>query len=607
MSLALSEVLLEGYLLEDLEGRGLVRVQTSVDGAVITLGHPLYAEVLLSELSPLRSRRLRGDLVRAIESVPRPSAHDVIRSALWRLELGEPTEEAELLVAARLARAATGPTAELLARAAAAGGAAEAVVTLAEIVLLQGRVAEADRLLDDVDATPRSTPLPEDLRQRVASTRAVGRTRLGEIQEAAALVAGPQIGTSSLQMQALHAQTLMLDGDIDRSTALAGPVFHDAGADASARALAGFVLVACAGFAGDHAPTASWLRAELSRADASRAEAPFDVATLEVTAAIAAANAGHLDDADVIARRMKQSAMTADEDWLRPRAAAALGAIALVRGQVRTATRHLRIAVSSVNEFDGRSLRYGVSYLARAAALAGLATEARAAMSDVPPEAPRFPVLRTDWEMAEAAVLAAEGAWTGAAKVALAAAREAATRGAWRSAIAASYDAVRYTGDRDAAEIVAAAAGQLRTPLPVALARHAQARIASDGPALRTASEELAAVGAILFAAEARYASARAYREVGRPDDAVREQARALELHARCENADIAWIASFPATNLTTRERQVALLAAAGQQDRDIAIQLGISPRTVQVHLLRAYHKLGINSRRELPGALAPS
>ena len=607
MSLALSDVLLDGALLEALEGRRRVRVQTSIDGAVITLGHPLYADVLLSELPPLRSRRLRLDLVRAIGSLPRPNAHEVVRSALWRLELGAPIEEAELLAAARLARGATGPTAELLARAAAKGGSPEALVTLAEIVLMLGRVAEADRLLDDVDATARATSLAEGLRQRVASTRALGRTRLGEIREAAALVAGPQVGTSSLQMQALHAQILMLDGDIDRSAALAGSVFGDTHADVSAKALAGFVLVACAGYAGDYTPTRSWLQAELARADVIRAQAPYDVATLEATAAINAAKAGHLNDAEIIARRMHQSAMNADDEWLRPRAAAALGAIALMRGQVRAATRHFRITVSSINDFDGRFLRYGLSCLARAAALAGLAGEARAALSDVPPEAPSFPVIRTDWEMAEAAVLAAEGAWTKAARVALAAAREAATRGAWRSAIAASYDAVRYTGDRDAAEIVIAAADQLRTPMPMALARHARARIMSDGAALRQASEELAALGAILYAAEASYASARAYREAGRPDEAVREQARALGLHARCENADIAWIASFPTTNLTTRERQVALLAATGQHDQGIAVRLGISPRTVQVHLLRAYHKLGINSRRELPGALNPS
>ncbi|GAB2928672.1 LuxR family transcriptional regulator [Rhodococcus aerolatus] len=606
VTLPVGEALLDVDLLEALEGRGLVRVQTSIDGPVITMAHPLHAEVLLSELPPLRSRRLRRDLVRAIGSVRGPSAAEVVRSALWRLELDEPVDEAELLAAARSARATAGPTAELLARAAADGGSAEATVTLAEIVLMRGRIAEADRLLDDLAATARPTPLPEALAQRVAATRALGRTRLGEIQEAAALVAGPHVPAGSLHMQALHAQALMLDGDLDRSTALAGPVFHDPGADAAAKTLAAFVLVASAGYAGERAPSEEWLQAELAHADTLRAAAPYDVATLEATAALAAARAGRLHDAEVIAGRMHRSAMAAGDEWLHPRVAAASGAIALQRGQVRTATRHFRIMVSSSNDFDGRFLRYSLSFLARAAALAGLADEARAALADVPPEAPSFPVLQTDWDMAEAAVLAAGGAWTAAARVALTAARVAAARGAWRLALAAAHDAVRYTGDPGAAEIVVAAADQLRAPLPAALARHAHARTTNDGPALRQAGEDLAAVGAVLHAAEARYAAARAFRDAGRPDEAVREQAHALALHARCENADIAWVASFPATDLTPRERQVALLAAGGRQDQHIATQLGISPRTVQVHLHRAYHKLGITNRRQLPGALTP-
>ena len=608
MSLALSDLLLDRVLLEALEERGLVQVQSGTEGEGIALGHPLHAEVLLSELSALRSRRLRLDLVRAIGSSPNPSPHEVVRSAVWRLELGEPIEEAELVRAARLARtrAVTGVTAELLARAAARTGSAESTVSLAEIVLMQGRVVEAEHLLDRVTATSGTTQLPDEMLERIATARAVGRTRLGETERAAALVAGEEGEPRSPLMLALHAQAMMLEGDLDQSVALAGPVFSDGEADVAARTVAGFVLVACAGFTGDYEPTRVWLQTELARADTVRARAPYDVSTLEVTAAIAAATSGHLDEAHVIAQRMRHNAMTADDEWQRPRAAAALGVVALMRGQVRTATKHLRISIPTVQEFDGRSLRFAISYLARAAAVAGLPSEARAAMSDVPREAPLFPVLQTDWETAEAAVLAAEGSWAEAAQVALVAAQQASARGAWKSAINAAHGAVRYTGNRDAAEIVLAAADQLQTPMAAAFARHAQGLVAGDGATLGEAGDELATIGALLHAAEAHYAAARAYRAGGRPQEAVREEARAQALHAQCENADISWIASFPATNLTTRERQVAVLAATGQPDLTIAVQLGISARTVQVHLLRAYQKLGINSRRDLPAALAP-
>jgi DNA-binding CsgD family transcriptional regulator len=51
---------------------------------------------------------------------------------------------------------------------------------------------------------------------------------------------------------------------------------------------------------------------------------------------------------------------------------------------------------------------------------------------------------------------------------------------------------------------------------------------------------------------------------------------------------------------LTGRERDVAGLAAVQCTDREIAIRLGMSVRTVGTHLGRVYAKLGITGRAEL-------
>jgi DNA-binding NarL/FixJ family response regulator len=56
--------------------------------------------------------------------------------------------------------------------------------------------------------------------------------------------------------------------------------------------------------------------------------------------------------------------------------------------------------------------------------------------------------------------------------------------------------------------------------------------------------------------------------------------------------------------SLTNSEREVARLAAGGASNRDIAQELFVTPKTVEVHLTNAYRKLGIRSRRELTGAL---
>ena len=51
---------------------------------------------------------------------------------------------------------------------------------------------------------------------------------------------------------------------------------------------------------------------------------------------------------------------------------------------------------------------------------------------------------------------------------------------------------------------------------------------------------------------------------------------------------------------LTEREREVADLASTGQRTRQIAAELRLSPRTVDVHLTRIYRKLNISSRAAL-------
>jgi DNA-binding CsgD family transcriptional regulator len=58
---------------------------------------------------------------------------------------------------------------------------------------------------------------------------------------------------------------------------------------------------------------------------------------------------------------------------------------------------------------------------------------------------------------------------------------------------------------------------------------------------------------------------------------------------------------------LTPSERRAAALAAAGQTNREIAQELFVTLKTVELHLSNAYRKLGIRSRRELPVGLDPA
>ena len=56
-------------------------------------------------------------------------------------------------------------------------------------------------------------------------------------------------------------------------------------------------------------------------------------------------------------------------------------------------------------------------------------------------------------------------------------------------------------------------------------------------------------------------------------------------------------LAKLEGLSLTPREAEVLAWVAQGKSNNMIGSILGISPRTVQKHLERTFHKLGVESR----------
>ncbi len=84
---------------------------------------------------------------------------------------------------------------------------------------------------------------------------------------------------------------------------------------------------------------------------------------------------------------------------------------------------------------------------------------------------------------------------------------------------------------------------------------------------------------------------------------ATSEMSRAASHGAR--SVDPVPFASAPETILTSREREVvALVVRQGLNNREIAERLGISARTVEVHLSNVYKKLDVSSRSRLTASL---
>jgi DNA-binding CsgD family transcriptional regulator len=69
---------------------------------------------------------------------------------------------------------------------------------------------------------------------------------------------------------------------------------------------------------------------------------------------------------------------------------------------------------------------------------------------------------------------------------------------------------------------------------------------------------------------------------------------------ARSELSRVGGRKPAAAGGLSSTERQVADLAAAGRSNKEIAAALHVTVHTVEKHLSRAYAKLGITSRGQL-------
>jgi len=76
---------------------------------------------------------------------------------------------------------------------------------------------------------------------------------------------------------------------------------------------------------------------------------------------------------------------------------------------------------------------------------------------------------------------------------------------------------------------------------------------------------------------------------------------RALEL-CRQRSHDHEKLAEFQANfqNLTLREREVAALVVSGKANKVIAIELGLSPKTIEVHRANVMFKMRVKSLPEL-------
>lgn len=196
----------------------------------------------------------------------------------------------------------------------------------------------------------------------------------------------------------------------------------------------------------------------------------------------------------------------------------------------------------------------------------------------------------------------------------------------WVEDLAVAADVHHALGDGRAARATADQALELAerwgTPGALGQALHAQARVGavadpldalqeaasqlSRSPAHFEHAQALVSLGALLRRRGRRAAGREPLREgyelaLSCGADALAETAR-VEL--RASGVRVRREARTGAAALTPSERRIADMASGGLSNAEIAQELFLTVKTVEMHLTHAYRKLDVGGRRELPTAL---
>ena len=166
----------------------------------------------------------------------------------------------------------------------------------------------------------------------------------------------------------------------------------------------------------------------------------------------------------------------------------------------------------------------------------------------------------------------------------------------------------RFVEGAAAVEVVGAievAASRLGSPLISAAALHVRSFLERDAAGLDRAAAGFARIDTFGYAHLAAGDAAQLHRERGDRPAAQLSQLRARDFGAHAGEPVPAGVGELSyAGLLSDRERGVALLAAEGMSNRQVAAALSVSLRSVETYLRQARQKLALDSRAELTALL---
>ena len=586
---------------EDAENRGLIRVVEEHNGIDVRFNHPLFGEVIRRRLGMAAARRLRGEVVRALQGHPLRGPTDRIRLAELTLDSDESPEVDLLVSAARDAIALTNVTlGERLARAAVnRGGGLVASELLARSLLWQGNSAEAEETLSAFD--PNQMNELELVRWGLARIANL-HWSMGDAEGADEVldllcdrVAHPGL---KLVVAGVASASRLFENQLEEAVELSELVL--ASPDASAAAVEWAVF-------GGALALALMGRGEEVEAVAQRGHEFDDKVDglLRYLTAFGEVRALVLSgDFDIAAKRSADIVrITSAGQYLAWGMANVLvGTVELGRGRFADTVSRMEQTVAALTSESAASwsfparLLLAQSYCALARADAGAKMVAELRTRSGKHVAVFGPQLR----IAESWLAAAEGNVSTAIELALDAARLAATSKQTAIEMLALHDAVRF-GDQTCPDQLAELAANTGGRLASAIGAHAAAVRDRDAVKMWEAAQQFEQIGALLSAADASAQAAVAFEACDDRRRSVEAAAAAARLAAECGGlrTPALDLAAHPLP-LTVREREIANLVAAGLSNKDIADRLVVSVRTIEGHLYRACIKLDISDREDL-------
>jgi DNA-binding CsgD family transcriptional regulator len=596
--------------LEALEAGRLVSVVMSGRRTAVRLAHPLYGEVLRAGLAPLRLRRIQQQLADIVEGHGARRREDVVQVALWRIASGGRVQGEQLVRAARLALA--GHDAALAIRLMDSADHATATAferheVLAEAHAMLGHHAAVEVTVAEALAGPLTDVQRGQLTRRLATTRFsaerdlegalaaldAARAQLTDPEEVAAIDArrasmlaesgrpvealeiADQIGDhlsarGRVELGSARAISLLSVGRFEEALALSRQAAADHAALPGWLARRGIALhlineAHALAYSGRYAAARELLEPAAERARATNAMGAW--VWFEMTLAEIARDTGRAQEAIARSRAVVAAAPSAGQEATLIWAHVGVAQGHLLLGECGPAATALQRATAVGGSPVATSLATLERTKAWLDACRGDLTAARARIRDV------IELVRQDQVIIfESALL---------------------------------HDLVRLGAAGEAIDRLCHLAERIEGPLVEAHAAHAVAAVARDPALLADVVDQYERMDVLVFAAEVAAELADVHRRESDSRRATAARQRSAELSTRAGGVRTPVLARGAGVEpLTAREREVALLAAAGRSSRAIGGRLHLSTRTVDTHLARVYRKLGITSRNELALAL---